>query len=158
GAAARRRRRRSGSRGGWGPHGNRTPSPADGALLVERGSDDLGGDGAVADDDLDGGAGRGGLDRDVGQADALVQRRAEHPAGDLAGGLAADPHLVAMAREGALLRDEPGQALADAFLLQAGERLAAQEVVLVELDDPAEAGLERRVVLVQVVAVQDVAE
>src|SRR5690606_26861952 len=82
----------------------------------------------------------------------------EDAAGHLPGGFAAHPHLVAVAREGALLQDEPGQPLTDPLLLLPGECVAAQEIALVELDDPPEPRLERRVVLVQVVAVQDVAD
>ena len=59
---------------------------------------------------------------------------------------------VAVARDAALLHHEADELAREALGLLLGERLLADEALA--LDHPAEAGLERRVVLVDVVAVE----
>src|SRR5689334_1914500 len=95
-------------------------------------------------------AGLGGRDRDVGEADRAADEDARAAAGDRAdhGGLAAAQRAVddrvAMAGDRArLVGDlEAGELAGEAGRLLRAQRLGADEVA-VELDRPAQAGLER---------------
>src|SRR5215475_12263407 len=106
-------------------------------------------------------AGLGGGDRDVGQADRAADADAGAAAGDRAdhGGLAgaerAVDHRVAVARDraGRVGDLEAGELAGQPALLLLTQRRRADEVA-VELDRPAQARLERRVIVVEVVAVE----
>src|SRR5690606_32485757 len=114
--------------------------------LVERRLVDGGGEDPAAHGDADGGAGLG-IGRvvgDVAEPDALAEHRRLRAAGDLADGRALGVgDGVTLARDAALLHHEPDEPARHAALLLRRERAAPDELALVELGDPAEAGLER---------------
>ena len=85
--------------------------------------------------------------RDVGVRDRALDRvavaAARHPAEDLA----VHPHGLGAERNRArLVEDEAGESPLRRLFLRREERVAPEEVALVELDGEAEAGLERRLV------------
>src|SRR5690606_29991566 len=92
-------------------------STPDRAVLVERRPGHRRGARPVADHDLDRGARLGCASVDVGEADALAERRAVDAARDLAARLAVHADLVAVAGKAALAQDEAGQPFAHALLL-----------------------------------------
>src|SRR5690348_1899350 len=131
------------SAGYMGPPGS---SVNDGALLalVEGRRDDLGLRGLAADLDEDAAAHLGVLGGDHGEADVLAQGGGRRAAGDEADGPSVLHHGHAVAGDVALLQGAEAHDLARQprrFRLE--ERLAAQEVALVEFHDPAESGLQR---------------
>src|SRR6185436_17908557 len=103
----------------------------------------------------------GGRDGDVGQADGAADDDARAAAGDGAddGGLAGaeravdDGVAVARDRAGVVGDLEAGELASEAARLLVAQRLRAEELA-VELDGPAQAGLERGVVVVEIVAVE----
>src|SRR5690606_17103120 len=151
-----RRPRPSGWPAEWGPCLDGTPSAADRAVRVEGRAHDFGGDRPVPDHDFDAGPGPCRLDREVGEADPLVEGRRDGPARDLAGRFAFVADFVAVAGEATLEEPEPGEPLPHALGLLSFQGGAAEEIAFVELDDPAKSGLERRARVVEVVAVEAV--
>ena len=87
------------------------------------------------------------LDGQVGEGDARVDDVTVASRGNIRGRPAFGEHGLVAVRVGAvLLDDEAGEPLSDALLALAYERVAPDEVALVEAHEPLEAGLERRVV------------
>src|SRR5207244_8420046 len=85
-------------------------------------------------------------------ADALAPARARHTAARPS----VDDDLTALRRDGAVRHLEADEPLAEAALPDVLERPLADEVVLLELDDPGHAGLERVRLGVGVLADDDV--
>src|SRR4051812_21825396 len=123
--------------------------------LVERSLDDLGLDEAAAAVDDEIGAHRAHGRGHVAETDVLAQGRRGAAAGDHAHARARGVEDgVAVARDAAAHHLEADHLAGGAFLLDALQRGAADEVALVELDHPAEAGLDGVGGLVDVVAIE----
>ena len=115
------------------------------ARVEERLGRDLAGDPLAEDLDLDRLPGRGALGRQVRVGDRALDRVAVAAARHAADGLAVDAHRLGAERDRARVGEH--EAAEPALRLRPREqRLAADEVALVELDGEAEPGLERRVV------------
>src|SRR5260370_19344948 len=126
-------------------------------LLDERRLHHDGSDGFAADLDVEGGAHRGQRGRQIGEPDGLLQHGAHGAAGHFAYAAAIVQRGVAVARDAFSGELEAGETPLQALALLGDQRFRSDESPwLVQLDDPAQACLERRVLLVHVVAVEAV--
>src|SRR5260370_13635095 len=124
-------------------------------LLDERRLDHDGGDGLAADLDVEGGAHRGQRGRQIGEPDGLLQDGAHGPAGHIAHAATLAQRRMAMARDAFPGQLEADQAPLQSFALLPLQRFRSDESPhFIQLDDPAQTCLERRVLLVHVVAVE----
>src|SRR5690606_4112838 len=96
----------------------------------------------------------GELGRDVGQADGLLEGGAHGPRGDHAHFPSVVEDRIAAAGDATVLEGEAHELSVHALGALAKQRLLADEIVLVELDHPVEAGLEGRVFPGELVAVE----
>src|SRR5579883_40610 len=111
-------------------------------------------DGLAADHDLNRLARDGPGGREIAETDVPAEGRGRPAAGDPAGGLAIEEHFVAIAADAAAAHLEADELARNAGLLLLHEGVAAEEIAFVELDDPIEAGFERRDGRVDLVAVE----
>src|SRR4051812_5592991 len=104
-----------------------------GRVLVEGRLDDRGGETLAADLDLEGRAFLRAGEREVGRADGNSEGRTHRAAAHLAAGRARIEHRVAVSRKAALGHREADETPRQAALLLRDERIAADEVSLVQL-------------------------
>src|SRR5262249_38593752 len=122
--------------------------------LPKRRLDDLGGNWPAADLDGERRPFRRKLGRNVTDSDRLFHGGTKRPGGhDPCRGAILDD-VVAVARHARLEQPETDELSAHAVRLLSLQRRATDEIALVQLHNPAEAGLERCVLFVDVVAVE----
>src|ERR1041385_8979114 len=124
------------------------------SALVERGGDDARPSLFASDQDHELGAGRRFVERKICESDRFFQCRRMRAAGDDADLLAAVDDRVSVPGDAAVDHLESDQFPARSLDLFALQHVAAVEVSLFELHDPAEVRLERRGGVIDVVAVE----
>src|SRR5262249_23552872 len=122
--------------------------------LPKRRLDNLGGNRPAADLDGERRPFRRKLGRNVADSDRLFHGGTKRPGGHYPCRGAVLDDVVAVARYARLQKLEANELSAHPFRLLALERRAADEVPLVQLHNPAQPGLERCVLFVDVVAVE----
>src|SRR5258705_3586798 len=125
-----------------------------GRVLVEGRLDDRGGETLAADLDLEGRPFLRASEREIRRADGDSECGAHRATPHLAARRAVVVHRVAVPREAALAHRETDEAARETALLLRDERIAADEVALVQLHEPGESRLEGRRGVVDVVAVE----